>query len=64
MSVAVCACLVWWPIQTCDGSAEVRLNDGRAESDQQLLGQVKLPELSQEVQPLLSLLTDRVYVGG
>ena len=39
-------------------------NPGRVEGDQQVLGKVKRPELSQEVQPLLCLLTDSVYVGG
>ena len=45
-----------------DGGAEYRLDDGGVEGDQQLLGQVELPELSQEVQPLLSLSYEGRYV--
>lgn len=47
-----------------DGGAEDRLDDGCVEGDQQLLQQVKLPELSQEVEPLLSLFADRIYADG
>lgn len=43
-----------------DGSAQDRLGDGRVEVDQQ--GLVKLPELSHEVQPLLHLHTNSVYI--
>ena len=45
-----------------DGGAEYRLDDGGVEGDQQLLGQVELPELPQEVQPLLGLLPHSVRV--
>lgn len=47
-----------------DGGAGDRLDDGSVKGDQQLLRQVKRPELSQKAQPLLSLLMERDYVGG
>ncbi len=42
--------------------AEDRFNDGRVELFQQLLWQVKLPQLAKEVQPLLGLFYNGVYV--
>ena len=47
-----------------DGNAENRLDDGGGEDDQQLPRQLELPQLLQNVQALLGLLPDRVYVGG
>ena len=45
-----------------DGCAENRLNDCSVKLDQQLLRQVVLPELAQEVHPLLGLFDDCIDV--
>ncbi len=39
-----------------------RLDDGRVELFQQLLWQVELPQLAEEIQPLLGLFHNRVNV--
>ncbi len=64
-----------WPLQSVpvlfcgqskpesDGCAENGLDYDRVKLDQQLLKQVELPELAQEVHPLLGLFDDCVDVG-
>lgn len=44
-------------------AAEDRLDYCRVELNQQLLGQVELPELAQEVHPLLGPFYSCVYIG-
>ena len=46
-----------------DICAENRLDGSSVELDQQLLRQVEIPELAQEVHPLLGLFGDGVDVG-
>ena len=56
------SCLVADPKQTVMDVQ--RTDDGGVELDQQLLRQVELPQLAQEVHPLLGFFVDGVDVGG
>ncbi len=62
-SVVFCGQFGSWAEPDSYRSAEDRFNDGGVEPFQQLLWQVELPQLAKEVQPLLGLFDNRVYVN-
>ncbi len=53
---------VWWHEPDSNWCAEGGFNDGRVERFQQLLWQAALPQLAKEVQPLLGLFYNGVFV--